>query len=72
MRLWCAAFAATVVTGLAAGGAQAGTTYAITDLGSLGYGVTHGLAINGNGQIVADAYDTATYQTHALLLTPTG
>jgi hypothetical protein len=36
MRLWCAAFAATVVTGLAAGGAQAGTTYAITDLGSLG------------------------------------
>jgi hypothetical protein len=27
-------------------------------------------AINDNGQIVADAYDTATYQTHALLLTP--
>jgi hypothetical protein len=27
-------------------------------------------AVNDNGQIVADAYDTATYQTHALLLTP--
>ncbi len=27
-------------------------------------------AINDNGQIVADAYDTATNQGHALLLTP--
>lgn len=27
-------------------------------------------AINNKGQIVANAYDTATYQTHALLLNP--
>jgi probable HAF family extracellular repeat protein len=28
------------------------------------------MGINDNGQIVADAYDTTTYQTHALLLSP--
>jgi probable HAF family extracellular repeat protein len=36
------------------------------------YQVQYANAINDNGQIVADAYDTATAQTHALLLTPTG
>jgi probable HAF family extracellular repeat protein len=34
------------------------------------YQIQYANAINNNGQIVADAYDTATYQTHALLLTP--
>jgi hypothetical protein len=34
------------------------------------YQIQYANAISDNGQIVADAYDTATYQTHALLLTP--
>ncbi len=34
------------------------------------YQIQYATAINDNGQIVANAYDTATYQTHALLLTP--
>jgi probable HAF family extracellular repeat protein len=35
-----------------------------------GYQIQDATAINDNGQIVANAYDTATYQSHALLLTP--
>jgi probable HAF family extracellular repeat protein len=34
------------------------------------YQIQYATAINDNGQIVANAYDTATYQGHALLLTP--
>jgi probable HAF family extracellular repeat protein len=34
------------------------------------YQIQYATAINDNGQIAADAYDTVTYQTHALLLTP--
>jgi probable HAF family extracellular repeat protein len=34
------------------------------------YQIQYANAINNNGQIAADAYDTATHQTHALLLTP--
>jgi probable HAF family extracellular repeat protein len=34
------------------------------------YQINYATAINNNGQIVANAYDTATYQTHALLLNP--
>jgi probable HAF family extracellular repeat protein len=36
------------------------------------YQIQTATGINDNGQIVADAYDTATYQRHALLLTPSG
>jgi polyisoprenoid-binding protein YceI len=35
----------------AAPAAAATTTYTITNLGSLGYGVTDGVAINNNGQV---------------------
>jgi probable HAF family extracellular repeat protein len=35
-----------------------------------GYEIQNATAINDSGQIVADAYDTATYQGHAVLLTP--
>jgi probable HAF family extracellular repeat protein len=34
------------------------------------YNIMYATAINDNGQIVANAYDTATNQNHALLLTP--
>lgn len=34
------------------------------------YQIQYATGINGSGQIVADAYDTATFQTHALLLAP--
>jgi probable HAF family extracellular repeat protein len=34
------------------------------------YQIQYATAINDNGQIVANAYDAATYQGHALLLTP--
>src|SRR5499427_3416393 len=36
--------------------AAAATTYTITDLGSLGGGVTHGLAINALGQVTGDSF----------------
>jgi probable HAF family extracellular repeat protein len=39
----------------AAAPAAAATAYTITDLGSLGGGVTHGLAINGSGQVTGDS-----------------
>src|SRR5215471_3416413 len=48
----------TVAVGLpaaAAAPAAAATTYTITDLGSLGGGVTHGLAINASGQVTGDS-----------------
>ncbi len=41
--------------------------------GSVGLaGVSDGTGIDDNGQIVVNAYDTASCQYHALLLTPTG
>jgi probable HAF family extracellular repeat protein len=45
--------AATVVASPAG---AATTTYTITDLGSLGGGVTHGLAINASGQVTGDSF----------------
>jgi probable HAF family extracellular repeat protein len=38
------------------------TTYTMTDLGSLGYGVTYGLAINANGQITGYSYTSQQIQ----------
>ena len=38
----------------------AAATYTITDLGSLGYGVTRALAINNNGQVTGYSYTGAT------------
>ena len=40
----------------AAPASAATTTYTITDLGSLGGGVTHGLAINALGQVTGDSF----------------
>jgi probable HAF family extracellular repeat protein len=40
----------------AAAPAAAAASYTITDLGSLGYGVTDGLAINNNGQVTGYSY----------------
>jgi probable HAF family extracellular repeat protein len=40
---------------VATSAAAATTTYTITDLGSLGGGVTHGLAINVSGQVTGDS-----------------
>jgi uncharacterized membrane protein len=44
----------------AAPAAAATTTYTITDLGSLGYGVTGGVAINNNGQVTGRSFNGAT------------
>ncbi len=52
------ALAAIVPT--AATAAPATTTYTVTDLGSLGYGVSRGLAINNNGQVTGYSYTGAT------------
>jgi probable HAF family extracellular repeat protein len=41
---------------IAAAPAAAATTYTITDLGSLGLGVSDGLAINNNGQVTGYSY----------------
>ena len=53
------AVALTAAAGLsalaAATPASAATTYTITDLGSLGDGITHGLAINASGQVTGDS-----------------
>src|SRR6516165_3440412 len=42
--------------------AAAATTYTITDLGSLGGGVTHGLAINASGQVTGDSVSSQLVQ----------
>src|SRR6516164_9430135 len=44
----------------AASAAAARTTYTVTDLGSLGYGVTDGVAINNNGQVTGRSFNGAT------------
>jgi hypothetical protein len=36
--------------------------YSMTDLGSLGYGVSYGLAINANGQVTGYSYSSTTFQ----------
>jgi probable HAF family extracellular repeat protein len=36
--------------------------YTVTDLGSLGFGVTYGLAINNNGQITGYSYSSQAFQ----------
>src|SRR5215470_10328120 len=46
----------------AAAPAAAATTYTITDLGSLGGGVTHGLAINASGQVTGDSVSSQLVQ----------
>src|SRR5215471_15632778 len=46
----------------AAAPAAAATTYTITDLGSLGGGVTHGLAINASGQVTGDSVSSTLVQ----------
>ena len=52
---------ATVIGG--AGPATASTSlYTMTDLGSLGYGVSYGLAINANGQITGYSYTSKEVQ----------
>src|SRR5215831_7913292 len=46
----------------AAAPAAAAITYTITDLGSLGGGVTHGLAINASGQVTGDSVSSQLVQ----------
>src|SRR5215472_8266845 len=46
----------------AAAPAAAATTYTITDLGSLGGGATHGLAINASGQVTGDSISSQQVQ----------
>ena len=57
------ALAASVLTTTAAPAAAAATTYTITDLGSLGYGVSDGLAVNNNGQVTGYSFNGATVPT---------
>ena len=42
--------------------AAATTTYTMTDLGSLGYGVSYGFGINATGEVVGRSYTTQTVQ----------
>jgi len=51
-----AAAAGVPAAAVAAAPAAAATTYTITDLGSLGFGVTDALAINSNGQVTGYSY----------------
>jgi probable HAF family extracellular repeat protein len=54
---------ALAIAGFAAPGAPAAnSTYTITDLGSLGYGVSDGLAINAVGQVTGYSYTSAAFQ----------
>ena len=46
----------------AAAPAAAAVTYTITDLGSLGGGITHGLAINASGQVTGDSVSSQLVQ----------
>jgi probable HAF family extracellular repeat protein len=61
--VWMAVLA--VAAGLpaaAAAPAAAATTYTITDLGSLGGGAAHGLAINASGQVTGDSVSSQLVQ----------
>src|SRR5438105_1533819 len=61
--------ASMVALGLAGGGVSAmaapaaASTYTITDLGSLGYGVSYGFGINANGQVTGRSYLSKTVPT---------
>jgi len=55
-----AASAAPAAAAGAAPAAAATTTYTITNLGSLGYGVTDGVAINASGQVTGRSFNGAT------------
>jgi probable HAF family extracellular repeat protein len=50
------------LTGALAAPAAAATAYTITDLGSLGGGVTRGLAINASGQVTGDSVSSTQVQ----------
>jgi len=54
--------AAALPAAAAAAPAAAATTYTITDLGSLGGGVTRGLAINASGQVTGDSVSSQLVQ----------
>jgi probable HAF family extracellular repeat protein len=56
----------------AADPAAAATTYTITDLGSLGGGVTHGLAINDSGQIAGQCRNPMFLQGYACVVSSNG
>ena len=56
------AVAAALPVAAAAAPAAAATTYTITDLGSLGGGVTRGLAINASGQVTGDSVSSQLIQ----------
>jgi probable HAF family extracellular repeat protein len=47
---------------LSAGPAAGASSYTMTDLGSLGYGVTYGFGINGTGEVVGRSYLTTFIQ----------
>src|SRR5215472_16177935 len=55
LALMAALAVAVGLSAAAAAPAAAATTYTITDLGSLGGGVTRGLAINASGQVTGDS-----------------
>ena len=61
MAVLAAAAALPAAAGVAAPAAAA-TTYTITDLGSLGGGVTHGLAIDASGQVTGDSVSSQLVQ----------
>ena len=62
---FCAVLGACASVGLAGAGAAAATTkYTITDLGSLGFGVSVGAGINASGQITGESYLATTVPAH--------
>jgi len=60
--LWMAVLAAAAALPATAAVAAPATTYTITDLGSLGGGVTRGLAINASGQVTGDSVSSQLVQ----------
>ena len=69
IALWFAfsACAASSLIGAAAVTAApaAASTYTMTDLGSLGYGVSRGFGINASGEVVGVSYTNKTVQSRA-------
>jgi probable HAF family extracellular repeat protein len=64
-------------TGVIVGGPFVSSGGSLQDLNALvpagsPYNIMHARGINDSGQIVADAYDTATNQGHAVVLSPNG
>ena len=63
MRLLCSGLLACAVALVLSGSAAATTTtYTVTDLGSLGLGVTNGYGINAVGQVTGGSFLSSTYQ----------